>query len=298
MQCSPIGSEIAAYALENAYEYGGRINKNGALVNESTYFLDVLDTWTGEADSLSCASHPRLTNLTVGFQVGWVNVYLSVSLENISGIQKEIFGETLCLNDEVCTERSLLEMAYPYETMGFLTDGVMKVSAQDLVLPQFLYEMSLSSQTISELQNSGLEGEILAKHYYKNYEDEWTSWFKSEDSKDIEKLRTSLSLPTPTPPPPAAININPVCGKPGDAVVISGTGFPSDGEVSVWYEYPNGQGEQVVRVSLRSSSFNEGFTIPSEAPVDSTNTLTATYLSDRSIAPTVTQKVVESNSSC
>ena len=171
----------------------------------------------------------------------------------------------------------------------------------DWNFPKFLYEMTLSEKTLTELHDSGLEGEELSKHYFKNYESEWTNWFKGEESKHIEKIRTAIIAPTtpiPAPPPSAAININPVCGKAGDVVAISGIGFPSNGEVSVWYEYPNGQGTQVLRVLLSLGSFNETFTIPNQTPVDSTNTLTATYLSDKSITPTVTQRVVESDASC
>jgi len=198
MQCRPIVSDIAKFALETAYDYSS--SGNWRLIN-------LVGT------EVKCDFTFDIKFIVAAFKSGQLNLDLGWPVQGIAGIQKELFdnGHPYCWpGQNICSVREIQESEYPFNIMGYLTDGVVKVRAseeQRFTFPEFLYEMTFSETTLTELHNSGMEGKVLARHYYKNYEAEWTTWFKGKESEQIEKLRTavtvSTSVPTATPTPTA-----------------------------------------------------------------------------------------------
>ena len=198
MQCRPIVSDIAKFALETAYDYSS--SGNWRLIN-------LVGT------EVKCDFTFDIKFIVAAFKSGQLNLDLGWPVQGIAGIQKELFdnGHPYCWpGQNICSVREIQESEYPFNIMGYLTDGVVKVRAseeQRLTFPEFLYEMTFSEKTLTELHNSGMQGEELARHYYKNYEAEWTTWFKGKESEQIEKLRiavtVSTSVPTATPTPTA-----------------------------------------------------------------------------------------------
>ena len=198
MQCRPIVSDIAKFALETAYDYSS--SGNWRLIN-------LVGT------EVKCDFTFDIKFIVAAFKSGQLNLDLGWPVQGIAGIQKELFdnGHPYCWpGQNICSVGEIQESEYPFNIMGYLTDGVVKVRAseeQKLTFPEFLYEMTFSEKTLTELHNSGMEGKVLARHYYKNYEAEWTTWFKGKESEQIEKLRTavtvSTSVPTATPTPTA-----------------------------------------------------------------------------------------------
>ena len=198
MQCRPIVSDIAKFALETAYDYSS--SGNWRLIN-------LVGT------EVKCDFTFDIKFIVAAFKSGQLNLDLGWPVQGIAGIQKELFdnGHPYCWpGQNICSVREIQESEYPFNIMGYLTDGVVKVRAseeQRLTFPEFLYEMTLSEETLTELHNSGMQGEELARRYYKNYEAEWTTWFKGKESEQIEKLRiavtVSTSVPTATPTPTA-----------------------------------------------------------------------------------------------
>jgi len=196
MQCRPIVSDIAKFALETAYDYSS--SGNWRLIN--------LVGTEGK-----CGFTLDIKFIVAAFESGQLNLDLGWPVQGIAGIQKELFdnGHPYCWpGQNICSVGEIQESEYPFNIMGYLTDGVVKVRAseeQKLTFPEFLYEMTFSEKTLTELHNSGMEGEELARHYYKNYEAEWTTWFKGKESEQIKKLRTavtvSTSVPSATPTP-------------------------------------------------------------------------------------------------
>ena len=198
MQCRPIVSDIAKFALETAYDYSS--SGNWRLIN-------LVGT------EVKCDFTFDIKFIVAAFKSGQLNLDLGWPVQGIAGIQKELFdnGHPYCWpGQNICSVREIQESEYPFNIMGYLTDGVVKVRAseeQRFTFPEFLYEMTFSEKTLTELHNSGMQGEELARHYYKNYEAEWTTWFKGKESEQIEKLRiavtVSTSVPTATPTPTA-----------------------------------------------------------------------------------------------
>ena len=84
-----------------------------------------------------------------------------------------------------------------YLVVSSLTDNVVKlrrsVGNETQNFPSFLYHMHFSQESLYSLHNSGLEGAQLLNYYYKNHEDEWTTWFKDEESRLVEKIKATLS---------------------------------------------------------------------------------------------------------
>ena len=286
MYCRPIVTDIAKFALEHAYGYTEKGYPSLTLSrydNPYDWRIDApyrngqcikSDQWPSyENKYLTYASLRRESSQDRARYSYGVNLDLAFPLKGIDGISKSIFdpppqigGWPTCKDDIVtlCSLKNIDESQFPFIYLGFMSDDLVKLFGTDGLgtgnetpqyreqlpkrLPSFLAQISMSAQILEELQNTGLTGDKLARHFYAEHEDTWVEWFSDSETNRVNKIRVAATsarttgttrtstglpvvIPVPVPKP-----IRPLCSAEMKSQFHIMYGKAHGFKISVWID--------------------------------------------------------------